>query len=106
MSKPHQFVSHLVGPSTVYDDFEGLDGWMDGFNLAYVVISYTGGAGDLLFVEREDVGQGGVVEVDGHGRLGGGVSGSDLRVRRVRHTALVLSRRSWVLVAVRLRPIT
>jgi hypothetical protein len=72
MSKPHQFVSHLVGPSTVYDDFEGLDGWMDGFNLAYVVISYTGGAGDLLFVEREDVGQGGVVEVDGHGRLGGG----------------------------------
>jgi hypothetical protein len=29
-----------------------------------------------------------------------------LRVRRVRHTALVLSRRSWVLVAVRLRPIT
>jgi hypothetical protein len=106
MSKPHQFVSHLIGPSTVYDDFEGLDGWMDGFNLAYVVISYTGGAGDLLFVEREDVGQGGVVEVDGHGRLGGGVSGSDLRVRRVRHTALVLSRRSWVLVAVRLRPIT
>jgi hypothetical protein len=106
MSKSHQFVSHLIGPSTVYDDFEGLDGWMDGFNLAYVVISYTGGAGDLLFVEREDVGQGGVVEVDGHGRLGGGVSGSDLRVRRVRHTALVLSRRSWVLVAVRLRPIT
>jgi len=73
MSKSHQFVSHLVGPDTVYDDFESMDGWMDGFTLAYVVITYTGGAGDLVFVEREDVGQGGVVEVDGHGRLGRGV---------------------------------
>jgi len=41
--------------------------------LGQEVVAHAGGAWDFVFVEREDVDQGDVVNMDGHGRFGKGV---------------------------------
>jgi hypothetical protein len=62
----------------------------EGLTLSHEVITHAGGAGNFLLVEREDVSQSDVVDVDGHGGFGGrvwvgfaGQEGEDYRVGAV-----------------------